>query len=100
MEPDVAARAAAHAADAKGTATGGDGRKPSTITFATGDPHRDMDYRLSDMGICHLLEDARDGGGDLVLIGKNIFRKDEKRPLIDEIIVPNTGLVEGSVWRD
>jgi len=99
MEPDVAARAADRAAGARGTADGG-GRGPSTITFDTDDAHRDMDYRLSDMGICQLLEDARDGGGDLVLIGRNIFRKDEKRPLIDEIIVPNTGLVEGSVWRD
>ena len=100
MEPDVAARVAdAREADAKGSGKEG-GRPPSTITFATDDPHRDMDYRLSDMGICHLLEDARDGGGDLVLIGKNIFRKDEKRPLIDEIIVPNTGQVEGSLWRD
>ena len=65
------------------------------ITFHAGDLHRDMMYRLSDVGVCHLLEDARDGGGDLALVGKNIFRKDEKRPHIDEIIVPNAGLVEG-----
>ena len=77
-----------------GAPTGGEAGAP-TITFRAGDMHHDMRYRLGDVGVCHLLEDARDGGCDLVLVGKNIFRKDEKRPLIDEIIVPNTGLVEG-----
>ena len=99
MEPDVAARAA-DAGEAEAEAEAESERGPSTITFITDNPSRDMDCRLSDMGICHLLEDARDGGGELVLIGRNIFRKDEKRPLIDEIIVPNTGQVEGSTWRD
>ena len=41
-----------------------------------GRPNRVITY---DMGVCHLLEDSRDGG-DLVLIGRSIFRKDEKRP--------------------
>ncbi len=99
MEPDVADRAAdAREAEAEEEDEGGLG--PSTITFITDNPPRDMNYRLSDMGICHLLEDARDGGGELVLIGRNIFRKDEKRPLIDEIIVPNTGQVEVSTRGD
>ena len=56
-----------------------------------GRPNRVITY---DMGICHLLEDSRDGG-DLVLIGRSIFRKDEKRPLIDEITVPTRAR-----WRD
>ena len=99
MEPDVADRAA-DAGEAEAEEEDEGGLEPSTITFITDNPSRDMDYRLSDMGICHLLEDARDGGGELVLIGRNIFRKDEKRPLTYEIIVPNTGQVEESTWGD
>ena len=103
MESDLA-RARPGAARGGSGAEGADGepgggRGTSTITFLAGDLHHDMRHRLSDVGVCHLLEDARDGGGDLVLVGKNIFRKDEERPLIDEIIVPNTGLVEGLVGR-
>ena len=78
-----------------GEKAGGRTDTPAITFHGGGDLHRDMMYRLSDVGVCHLLEDARDGGGDLALVGKNIFRKGEKRPHIDEIIVPNTGLVEG-----
>ena len=75
-------------------------RAPSSITFRADEMPHDMRHRLSDTGIRHLLEDARDGGDDLVLIGKNIFRKDERRPYIDEIIVPNTGEAEGKAEGD
>ena len=78
---------------------GAGARVPSMITFLVGEMPHDMRYRLSDTGICHLLEDARDCGDELILIGKNIFRRDERRPYIDEIIVPNTGQVEGSDER-
>lgn len=64
-----------------------------TIAFRDlDDPHRDMDKRLRDLGFCHLLVDARDSGGEVSLIGRNLFRAEEERPHIDEILVFSEGL--------
>lgn len=64
-----------------------------TIAFRGLDgPHRDMNKRLRDLGFCHLLVDARDSGGEIALIGRNVFRTGEERPHIDEILVFSEGL--------
>ena len=52
----------------------------------------DMEYRPRDVAICHLLEDARESGDEIVLIGRNVFREDKKRPRIDEITVSDVSL--------
>lgn len=52
----------------------------------------DMDYRPRDVALCHLLEDARESGDEIVLIGRNVFREGKKRPRIDEIIVSDVSL--------
>ncbi len=52
----------------------------------------DMEYRPRDVALCHLLEDARESGDEIVLIGRNVFREGKKRPRIDEIIVSDVSL--------
>ena len=56
------------------------------------DPHPDMNNRLRDLGFCHLLVDARDSGGEISLIGRNVFREGQDRPRIDEFAVFSEGL--------
>ena len=46
----------------------------------------DLESRLHDMGFCHLLDDAREAGDEIELIGKNIFRAGQGRPAVDEIL--------------
>lgn len=55
-------------------------------------PHPDMNSRLRDLGFCHLLVDARDSGGEISLIGRNVFRAEQDAPRIDEILVFSEGL--------
>ncbi len=45
--------------------------------------HPDLDMRTYDKAFYYLLLDTKDN--DLTLVGKNIFRKDQKMPYIDEI---------------
>lgn len=52
----------------------------------------DMECRPRDVAICHLLEDARESGEEIVLIGRNVFREEKKRPRIDEITVSDVSL--------
>lgn len=56
------------------------------ITFVNlGRPHPDMERRIREMGFCHLLIDAKESGGEVSLIGRDVFRVEEKRPFVDEI---------------
>ena len=45
----------------------------------------DLDARPYDKAFYHLLLDTSEDD-DLILVGKNIFRKDQKHPFIDEIV--------------
>ena len=68
---------------------------PDGRTIAVRDldnPHPDMNNRLRDLGFCHLLVDARDSGGEISLIGRNVFRAEQDAPRIDEILVFSEGL--------
>ena len=60
-----------------------------------GQSRPDMEQRPVDVGICHMLADAAESGDEIVLVGRNVFREEERHPPIDEIIVPTAGLVEG-----
>ena len=44
-----------------------------------------MERRMRETGFCHLLMDARESGGEISLIGRDIFRVEERRPYVDEI---------------
>lgn len=46
----------------------------------------DLEVRQHDIGFCHLLDDAREAGGKIELIGKNIFRAGQRHPDVDEIL--------------
>lgn len=60
-----------------------------------GQSQPDMEQRPVDVGICHMLADAAESGDEIVLVGQNVFREEERHPPIDEIIVPTAGLAEG-----
>ena len=53
----------------------------------------DLDFQFYDKAFYHLLLDTK-GDDDLTLVGKNIFRKDQKHPYIDKIEL-NYQLVAG-----
>lgn len=65
---------------------GADAGSADRITFVDLDsPHPDMERRMRETGFCHLLVDARESGGEISLIGRDIFRKEELRPFVDEL---------------
>ena len=60
------------------------------ITFVNLEsPHPDMERRLRDAGFCDLLMDAKESGGEVSLIGRDVFRVEEQRPYVDEIHMPD-----------
>lgn len=65
---------------------GADAGSIDRITFVNLDsPHPDMERRMRETGFCHLLVDARESGGEISLIGRDIFRKEVLRPFVDEL---------------
>lgn len=50
-----------------------------------GRPRPDMERRTREMGFYHLLIDAKESGGEVSLIGRDVFRTGERRPFVDEI---------------
>ena len=59
----------------------------------------DMESRVRDMGFYHTLLDAVDGGGTIEAVGKNTFRKQERHPGIDRIVVKDNALVVDLLLR-
>lgn len=66
-----------------------------TLTFeVTGAGMPGMEKKFSDMAIYHMLEDAKEAGEPLRLVGRNVFRPDQARPSIDEIDVKRSLVVD------
>ena len=59
----------------------------------------DMESRVRDMGFYYTLLDAGEGGGTIEAVGKNMFRKQEKHPGIDKIVVKDNALVVDLLLR-
>ncbi len=57
-------------------------------------PSDDVYYRHRDMAIYHILIDAGQGGEEFYLVGKNIFRPKQKRPIADEFVANRRRAVE------
>lgn len=73
-------------ADGLGRAAGREADAVDSIKFlGLNRPHPDMARRIRELGFCHLLIDARESKGEISLIGRDIFRAEERRPLVDEI---------------
>lgn len=53
----------------------------------------DMDLRPYDQGFYHMLLDSKMAGEKIVVIGRDIFRPDQRRPYLDEITVGDTALL-------
>ena len=53
----------------------------------------DMDRRPYDQGFYHMLLDSREGNEKIALVGRDVFRKGQRRPPVDEITVDDTELL-------
>ena len=58
-----------------------------------------MDFRPFDKGLYHMLLDSKEGGEKIVLVGKDVFRPDQRRPPIDEITVEDKRLLVDLLQR-
>lgn len=47
----------------------------------------DMDSRYADKALYYAVLDAVRGKSDLELVGRNVFRADESRPVVDDFIL-------------
>ena len=76
------------------------GDKPGEEWFveAPGIPES-MDLRPFDKGIYHMLLDSKEGNEKIVLVGRNVFRPDQRRPLVDEITVEDKRLLVDLIER-
>ena len=53
----------------------------------------DMDRRPYDKGFYHMLLDSKEAGEKIAVVGRDMFRPDQRRPHIDEITVDDTALL-------
>ena len=53
----------------------------------------DMGRRPYDLGFYHMLLDSKEGNEKIALVGRDVFRKGQRRPPVDEITVDDTGLL-------
>ena len=53
----------------------------------------DMDRRPYDKGFYHMLLDSKEAGEKITVVGRDIFRPEQRRPHIDEITVDDTALL-------
>ena len=53
----------------------------------------DMDRRPHDKGFYHMLLDSKEAGEKIAVVGRDMFRPDQRRPHIDEITVDDTALL-------
>ena len=53
----------------------------------------DMDRRPYDKGFYHMLLDSKEAGEKIAVVGRDIFRPEQRRPHIDEIAVDDTALL-------
>ena len=58
-----------------------------------------MDLRPFDKGLYHMLLDSKEGGEKIVLVGRDVFRADQRRPPIDEITVEDKRLLVDLLQR-
>ena len=58
-----------------------------------------MDLRPVDKGIYHMLLDSKEGDEKIVLVGKDVFRPNQRRPLVDEITVEDKRLLVDLIER-
>ena len=76
------------------------GDKPGEEWFAEAPAvPESMDLRPIDKGIYHMLLDSKEGNEKIVLVGKDIFRPDQRRPLVDEITVEDKRLLGDLIER-
>ena len=59
----------------------------------------DMDRRPYDKGFYHMLLDSKEAGEKIVVVGRDIFRQNQKRPPVDEITVDDTALLVRLIQR-
>ena len=78
----------------------GYGEEPCKGWFAQAPEVPDaMDLRPFDKGLYHMLLDSKEGGEKIVLVGKDVFRQDQRRPPIDEITVEDKRLLVDLLQR-
>ncbi len=78
----------------------GYGEEPCSGWFAQAPEVPDaMDLRPFDKGFYHMLLDSEVGGEKIVLVGRDVFRPDERRPPIDEITVEDKRLLVDLIGR-
>ena len=58
-----------------------------------------MDLRPFDKGLYHMLLDSKEGNEKIVLVGRDVFRPDQRRPLVDEITVEDKRLLVDLIER-
>lgn len=58
-----------------------------------------MDCRPFDKGLYHMLLDSKEGNEKIVLVGRNVFRPDQRRPPVDEISVDDKRLLVDLIQR-
>ena len=78
----------------------GYGEEPCKGWFAQAPEVPDaMDLRPFDKGLYHMLLDSKEGGEKIVLVGRDVFRQDQRRPSIDEITVEDKRLLVDLIQR-
>ena len=78
----------------------GYGEKPCRGWFSQAPEIPDaMDLRPFDKGFYHMLLDSEEGGEKIVLVGRDMFRPDQRRPPIDEITVEDKRLLVDLIQR-
>ena len=98
LEKNVIGGAGAPASGAEGECAYGDAPCEGWFAPALEIPVS-MDYRPFDKGLYHMLLDSKEGNEKIVLVGRNVFRPDERRPPIDEISVDDKCLLVDLIQR-
>lgn len=76
------------------------GDKPGEEWFAEAPAvPESMDLRPFDKGLYHMLLDSKEGNEKIVLVGRDVFRPDQRRPLVDEITVEDKRLLVDLIER-
>lgn len=61
--------------------------KEGVVTLLKARMGPDMEYRYTDKAFFYAVRDAIEGKVDLRLVGKNVFRPEVSRPVIDDFIM-------------
>lgn len=67
----------------------------ATIQFVvTGAKMPGLEKKFWDKAFYHMLEDARESQEGIKLVGQNVFRPEQSRPIIDELDVESSIVVD------